>query len=101
MKSPSYILAVILSLTANIALATPVADADPDFEALEERAGVTTKTVAAPDLYPGGSSRKTGSSRAGATFSPTCKYQTKDSEMWFSTSKGWVKDSDKSRNCRT
>lgn len=88
MKSPCYILSVLLPLATQLAIATPVAD--PDFDSLEERGGndkdygdhgwgnknvCEVKRTYPYYKYPCDSSPTNGTSLLGATFSPFCKYQ--------------------------
>jgi hypothetical protein len=95
MKSPIYILAVLLPLATELATASPVAE--PDFDALEERGGkkehdwdknwddhhgwdhnknpCEVKRSYPYYKYPCDSSPTTGMSQVGAIFTPSCKYQ--------------------------
>jgi hypothetical protein len=96
MKSPFYILAVLLPLATDLALATPVAD--PNSDSLEERHRGNDKgykdhheyedhhgngdenvcEVKYPYpyyKYPCNSSPTNGTSTLGATFTSFCKYQ--------------------------
>jgi hypothetical protein len=93
MKSPVYILAVLLPLATELALATPVAE--PDFDALEERGRgnekdwqdwgdhhgwddknpCEVKRTYPYYKYPCASSPSNGTSLLGATFKSFCMYQ--------------------------
>ncbi|KAJ5518800.1 hypothetical protein LT330_005120 [Penicillium expansum] len=113
MKSPVYVLAVLLPLLTQIATANPVAE--PEFDDLEERGrgndkdnnhhGWDDKNVCEVKRtypyykYPCSSSPKIGTSIQGAIFTPSCRYQNGDSGVWYLAPKGWVKDQDKPRRC--
>ncbi|KAJ6163863.1 hypothetical protein N7497_003842 [Penicillium chrysogenum] len=120
MKSPFYILAVVLPLATDLALATPVAD--PNSDSLGERHrgndkgykdhheyddhhGYGDENVCEVKYpypyykYPCNSSPTNGTSTLGATFTSFCKYQNGDSGIWYSAPKGWVKQDDKPRRC--
>lgn len=92
MKSPLYILAVVLPLATELAMGSPVAETD--FDVIEERGGGSNKgwdkdhhggghTNNPCEVkrsypyykYPCDSSPKTGMSQVGATFTPSCRYQ--------------------------
>lgn len=126
MKSPLYMLAVLLPL---VAAATPIADPEADIEDLEERDGGRNGGGRDRDeckvrrsypyyKYPCNSSPKIAFSQVGATFTSSCRYQwvlsdiikmekawwtlyrNGDSGVWYQTPRGWVKDQDKPRGCR-
>ncbi|KAJ5322011.1 hypothetical protein MYU51_002725 [Penicillium brevicompactum] len=115
MKSPLYILAVLLPLATELALGSPTAEAE--FEELEERGRgghkdwddhngwnhdrnpCEVKRSYPYYKYPCDSSVTTGMSQVGAIFTPSCKYQNGNSGVWYLAPKGWVKDSDKPRRC--
>ncbi|OQE14026.1 hypothetical protein PENFLA_c041G05709 [Penicillium flavigenum] len=119
MKPPFYILAALLPLATDLALATPVAD--PNSDSLEERHrgnnkgykdhheydvhyGYGDENVCEVKYpypyykYPCNSSPTNGTSTLGATFTSFCKYQNGDSGIWYSAPKGWVKEGDKPRS---
>lgn len=91
MKSPLYILAVLLPLATELALGSPTAEAE--FEELEERGRGGQKNWDDHNgwdhdrnpcevkrsypyyKYPCDSSVTTGMSQVGAIFTPSCKYQ--------------------------
>ncbi|CAG8018243.1 unnamed protein product [Penicillium olsonii] len=119
MKSPMYLLAVLLPLVTELAVASPTADPEPDFEALEERGRGNDHDHDWDDRhgwhdrnpcevrrsypyykYPCGSSPTTGMSQVGATFTPSCRYEHGKSGVWFLAPKGWVKETDKPRGCK-
>ncbi|KAK9847474.1 hypothetical protein MYU51_018721 [Penicillium brevicompactum] len=114
MKSPLYMLAILLPL---IAAATPIADPEADFEELEERDRgdgrdggrngggrdrdeCKVKRSYPYYKYPCNSSPRIAFSQVGATFTSSCRYQNGDSGVWYQTPRGWVKDQDKPRRCR-
>ncbi|KGO64401.1 hypothetical protein PITC_022510 [Penicillium italicum] len=119
MKSPIYILAVLLPLATEVAMGSPVAE--EDFHAIEERGRGNNKgwdkdwddhhgwdhnknpcevKRSYPYYkYPCDSSPSTGMSQVGAIFTPSCKYQNGNSGVWYQAPKGWVKDSDKPPRC--
>lgn len=95
MKSPLYILSMLLPLATEVAIGSPVAE--PDFVAIEERGRGNNKgwdkewddhrewdhkknpcevQRSYPYYkYPCDSSPSTGMSQVGAIFTPSCKYQ--------------------------
>ncbi|CAI7667288.1 unnamed protein product [Penicillium bialowiezense] len=112
MKSPLYVLAVLLPLATELALGSPTPETE--FESLEERGRggdkdwdghpgwhdnnpCEVKRSYPYYKYPCDSSVTTGMSQVGATFMPSCRNG--NSGVWYLAPKGWVKDSDKPRRC--
>ncbi|KAJ5656421.1 hypothetical protein N7507_008371 [Penicillium longicatenatum] len=125
MKSPSYILAVLLPFASQLAVASPAGERD--FDSLETRGNAKgykgdhgydnhhgydndndydnqnpceVKYPYPYYKYPCNSSPSNGTSTLGATFTSFCKYQNGDSGVWYSAPRGWVKEDDKPRKCR-
>ena len=127
MKSPLWILTVLLPLVTELAAASPTANPDSDsldsFEEFEERDMEDRRVKADPCRYnkdywyykyPCDSSDKE-KGKAGAQFDASCKYKSVNSDTessciqkaetdlgfrkWYKTSKGWVRDSDKPPKC--
>ncbi|KAJ5976475.1 hypothetical protein N7481_010182 [Penicillium waksmanii] len=123
MKSPIFILAALLPLATQVAMANPVAAANSD-SSLEERGGnwngdlnhghggkgwdnhwddddrpqdwCKVKQPYWYHKYPCDSSGTVGESKVGDNFAPVCKYQN-----WYKNPKGWwVKDEYKPRRCQ-
>ncbi|KAL2807704.1 hypothetical protein BJX63DRAFT_436807 [Aspergillus granulosus] len=110
MKPSIYLLAALLPFATQLVVANPVAEPDPDAFA---------EAVADPDnnrqndnnckvkqsyhyyKYPCKSSTFTGDSQVGTTFTSSCKYQDRDSGIWWQTPRGWVKDENKPKGCRS
>lgn len=86
MKSPLYILAVLLPLATELALASPTAEPD-EFDSLEERAGggggghgssqnpCRVKHQYYYMKYPCDSSDRKGQEFPGGQFSASCRYK--------------------------
>jgi hypothetical protein len=107
MKSPLWILTVLLPLVTELAAASPTPNPDSDsldsFEEFEERDLEDRRVKADPCRYnkdywyykyPCDSSDKE-KGKAGALFDASCKYK-----KWYKTSKGWVRDSEKPPKCK-
>ncbi|KAJ5122651.1 hypothetical protein N7448_003785 [Penicillium atrosanguineum] len=108
MKSPLYILAVLLPLANELALASPTAE-PVDFDALEERNGgggggghgkgdfnnpCRIRNQYWYWKYPCDSSDRKGQAFPGGQFSASCRYKN-----WYQTQNGWVRNSDKPQGC--
>ncbi|KAJ5522637.1 hypothetical protein N7513_013210 [Penicillium frequentans] len=105
MKSPLYLLTILLPLATEIVIASP-ADFD-DSDTLEERdrggGGKFGDKSNACRIqhpywywkYPCDSSDKFGRENTGGQWNAICRYNN-----WYKTKKGWVHDFDKPNNCR-
>ncbi|KAJ5110385.1 hypothetical protein N7532_000920 [Penicillium argentinense] len=108
MKSPLYLLTVLLPLATEIVAASPTADFT-DSDTLEERdrfnGGGGGKfgdkfnpcKIRKPYWYwkyPCDSSDKTSRESPGGQWNASCRYKN-----WYKTKKGWVHDFEKPKNC--
>ncbi|PIG86574.1 hypothetical protein AARAC_002066 [Aspergillus arachidicola] len=99
MKSPIYLLTALLPLTLPLANATPTAepdDLDVEGSVLEDRDNCKVDRGFNYYKYPCDSSDITGRANRGDNVNFQCRYRN-----WYKTPKGWVKQNDKPRNCRT
>ncbi|CEJ57929.1 hypothetical protein PMG11_06604 [Penicillium brasilianum] len=98
MKSPLYVLAVLLPLATQLVAASPTAEFD-EFESLEDRQGGSNsckiRTGFSYRKYPCDSSDIIGRENPGGQWQATCRYKN-----FYKTKKGWVRSSDKPKACR-
>ncbi|KAJ5220594.1 uncharacterized protein N7469_009481 [Penicillium citrinum] len=109
MKSPLYLLTILLPLATELAFASPTADVE-DTDILEERDrggdrggfnGGNPCKVFKPYWYykyPCESSGKLGQENQGGTFTATCKYSN-NGNNWYKTKRGWTQGFNRPQRC--